>query len=200
MALTGSLALRYMDTDTKWILGMRGISGADTKLWSGESKKTFSKHYDSLLWYGDESILGHKNLERLENFFSIKPKSVGYVSRFKEIIHWQKERIGGATNIVSLPWMTDETKILLGEIYTVLKKIGDRYGGWRFFTNMKDLTSRAKQEKKAIESLPFCGFEQVSDLYFNALQNANLLITYGGYNSQSDVLAVGVPTRRPSTA
>lgn len=191
--LTSSLMLTH-DTDTKWILGMRGISGADTKLWSGESKKTFIKHYDSLLWYGDETILGRENLERLETFFSIQPKSVGYVSRFNEIIHWQKERIGGVTNIVSLPWMTDETKILLGGIYTVLKKIGDRYGRWRFFTNMKDLSNRAKQEKKAIERFPFCGFEQVSDLYFDALKNANLLITYGGYNSLSDVLAAGVPS------
>ena len=58
--LSSSLSLS-LDTDTRWVLGMRSISGDDNKLWSEESKKTFKKHYASLLWYGDMSILGSAN-------------------------------------------------------------------------------------------------------------------------------------------
>ena len=81
-----------------------------------------------------------------------------------------------------------------GEIVNTLKKMGDRYGHWRFFVNMKGLSNHAAQEKEVIENLPFCSFEQLSDQYFNALKNANLLITYGGYNSLCDVIAAGVPS------
>ncbi len=191
--LSSSLILS-LDTDTRWVLGMRSISGDDNKLWSEESRRTVKKHYDSLLWYGDKSILGSANRDRLESFFSIQARVTGYVSRFMEIIHWQKDGIKGASNVVSLPWMTKETKNLLNTISGTLKKMGDRYGHWRFFVNMKDLSNHAAQEKEAIENLPFCSFEQLSDQYFNALKNANLLITYGGYNSLCDVIAAGVPS------
>ena len=190
--LSSSLILS-LDTDTRWILGMRSISGDDTKLWSRVSRETFQKHYDSLLWYGDKSILGSENHERLERFFSIQARVTGYVSRFMEIIHWQKDGLKGTSNVVSLPWMTKETKSLLNTISGTLKKIGDRYGNWRFFVNMKDLSNQAAQEKDAIENLTFCSFEQLSDQYFNALTNAKLLITYGGYNSLCDVIVAGVP-------
>lgn len=191
--LSSSLILS-LDTDTRWVLGMRSISGDDNKLWSEESSKTFKKHYDSLLWYGDKSILGSANHDKLESFFSIQARITGYVSRFMEIIHWQQDGIQGASNVVSLPWMTKETKHLLNTISGTLKKLGDRYGHWRFFVNMKGLSNHAAQEKEAIETLPFCSFEQLSDQYFNALKNANLLITYGGYNSLCDVIAAGVPS------
>ena len=190
--LLASLTLS-LDTDTRWVLGMRSISGDDNTLWSGESKKAFKKHYDALLWYGDKTILGSADLERLERFFSIQARDTGYVSRFMEIIHWQKGGFTGESNVVSLPWMTTETKNLLKTISGTLKKLGDRYGHWRFFVNMTDLSNQAAPEKKAIENLPFCSFEQLSDQYFNALENANLLITYGGYNSLCDVIAAGVP-------
>ncbi len=191
--LASSLMLSQ-NTDTRWVLGMRSISGNDNKLWSQESKKTFQKYYDALFWYGDESILGSANRERLERFFSSQARGTGYVSRFMEIIHWQEDGIKDASNVVSLPWMTNETKSLLNTISGTLKKMGDKYGHWRFFVNRKDLTSHAAQEKEALENLPFCSFEQVSDQYFNALKNANLLITYGGYNSLCDAIAAGVPT------
>ena len=111
-----------------------------------------------------------------------------------EIIHWQNDSNKDVTNVVSLPWMTKETKNLLNTISGVLKKLGDRYGHWRFFVNKQDLSSHAAREKEALENLPFCSFEQVSDQYFNALKNANLLITYGGYNSLCDALAAGIPS------
>jgi predicted glycosyltransferase len=110
-----------------------------------------------------------------------------------EITHWQKDGIKGAPNVVSLPWMTKATKSLLNTISVTLKKLGAQYGPWRFFVNMKDLSSHAAQEKAAIENLPFCSFEHLSDQYFNALQKAKILITYGGYNSLCDVIAAGVP-------
>lgn len=191
--LSSSLILS-LDTDTRWVLGMRSISGNDNKLWSEESRKTFKKHYDSLLWYGDKSILGCANHERLEGFFSTQAKETGYVSRFMEISHWQKDGIKGASNVVSLPWMTKEGKSLLNTISGTLKKMGNRHGHWRFFVNMRDLSKHAAQEKKAIEKLSFCSFEQLSDQYFNALKNANLLITYGGYNSLCDAITAGVPS------
>ena len=190
--LSSSLILS-LGTDTRWVLGMRSISGEDNKLWSEQSRKTFKKHYDSLLWYGDTLILGSTNRDRLESFFSIQVRATGYVSRFMEITHWQKDGIKGASNVVSLPWMTRETKSLLNAISGVLQKTGDRYGHWRFFVNMKGLSTHAVQEKEALENLPFCSFEQLSDQYFNALKNANLLVTYGGYNSLCDVIASGVP-------
>ncbi len=66
--LSSSLILS-LDTDTRWVLGMRSISGDDKKLWSQESSKTFQEHYDSLLWYGDKAILVNEYQERFERFF-----------------------------------------------------------------------------------------------------------------------------------
>lgn len=182
------------NTDTKWILGIRSIPGGDKVLWSAKSQECFKKHFGSLLWYGDEGLLGPGIPKMLSDHFDIQFKTMGYVSRYKELTYWQQKpssRIGG---VISIPWLTDQTIQLLDEVYMALNKIGDQFGPWHIYTKMANLSQRASKQQQLIETLPFCKFRQLSDLYFSDIQNAKVLISYGGYNSLSDIMAANIPS------
>ena len=51
-----------LETDTQWILGLRGIIGKVEDVWSDLATAIFKQHYCALLWYGDEAVLGQETL------------------------------------------------------------------------------------------------------------------------------------------
>ncbi|MFQ6078218.1 MAG: hypothetical protein ACE5NJ_03670, partial [Thermodesulfobacteriota bacterium] len=59
------------DTDTRWVLGLRGIIGDDKDVWSDYSVQLFKEYYDSILWYGDTNVLGHHYLNMVEHHFGV---------------------------------------------------------------------------------------------------------------------------------
>jgi len=178
------------DTDTRWILGLRGIIGDDKDVWSDYSIQLFKVHYHSILWYGDTNVLGHNSLNAIERHFGVKPVETGYVSRLREIRHLlvpEKDPIAGT---IAIPWGSDATWAFLQNVYSALATIGDTYGQWRLFV--------AREKKDTIQELfkklSFCTVEEVSERYVPSLLNSRVAMLYAGYNSLTDVLAAQIPS------
>lgn len=178
------------DTDTRWVLGLRGIIGDDKDVWSDYSIQLFKVHYHSILWYGDTNVLGHNSLNAIERHFGVKPVETGYVSRLREIRHLlvpEKDPIAGT---IAIPWGSDATWAFLQNVYSALATIGDTYGQWRLFV--------AREKKDTIQELfkklPFCTVEEVSERYVPSLLNSRVAMLYAGYNSLTDVLAAQIPS------
>ena len=173
------------DTDTRWVLGLRGIIGDDKDVWSDHSVQLFKEYYHSILWYGDSNVLGQDYLNAIEHHFGVKPVETGYVSRLSEIKHLivpEKDPIAGT---IPIPWGSDTTWAFMQNIYSALAAIGDKYGRWRLFV--------AREKKDTIQelfkNLSFCTIEEVSEKYVPSLLNSRVAELYGGYNSLTDVLA-----------
>lgn len=180
-------------TSTKWVLGVRGIPGKDESFWSNKSSRIFNNSYSALLWYGDTNVLGDAYQSSLEEHFSTKPYATGYVSRCKEIVHWQQNYNSELEGILSIPWFSAGSMQLLEEFCKFMQKSGERRGKWVIYTKIAELGRNALKQLQEIEKLPCCTLKQISNHYFNDLHKARTLITYGGYNSLSDILAAKIP-------
>ncbi len=181
------------NTSTRWVLGVRGIPGRDKSFWSKNSSNTFSRYYSALLWYGDANVLGDSYQSLLEDHFAVKPHATGYVSRCKEIIHWQQAYGSAVDGILSIPWLSEGSLNLLQAFGTLLHKSDGKLGKWVIYTKVAELARNAGEQLRKIKELPNCSIKQISNQYFNDLHRAKILITYGGYNSLSDVLAAKIP-------
>jgi predicted glycosyltransferase len=178
------------DTDTLWVLGLRGIIGDDKDVWSDYSVTLFKEHYHSILWYGDTNVLGHDYLNTVERHFGVQPVETGYVSRLREIRHLiapEKDPIAGT---IAIPWGSDATWAFIRNIRSALAVINDTYGRWRLFV--------AGEKKDTIQelfkNLSFCTVEEVSERYVPSLLNSKVSMIYAGYNSLIDVLAAQIPS------
>lgn len=178
------------DTDTRWVLGLRGIIGDDKDVWSDYSVQLFKEYYDSILWYGDTNVLGHHYLNMVEHHFGVKPVETGYVSRLREIKHviaLEKDPIAGT---IAIPWGNEATWAFMQNISSALATIGDTYGRWRLFV--------AREKKDTIQelfkNLFCCTVEEVSERYVPSLLNSKVAMVYAGYNSLTDVLAAQIPS------
>ncbi len=182
------------ETDTIWILGIRAVVGEVAAIWSELSKKAFEEHYHSLLWYGDEKVLGNEILNTIGQYFSKKPIVTGYVSRFLEMKHWTPYHSGKYAGTIAVPWLSETSLTFLENLYKALFELGERYGRWKIFVDLKKLEAVANSIKLQFYDLPYCSVEKVSDRYLAALANSRVALIYGGYNSLTDIMAAKVPS------
>ncbi|MBW2513970.1 MAG: hypothetical protein JRE21_05310, partial [Deltaproteobacteria bacterium] len=94
------------DSDTVWVLGVRGWVGSVPQVWSDMAKKSFAEHYRHLLWYGDSRLLGDSQPGTLKRHFAIQPLETGYVCRVSELNQWlpvQSNREDPLAGIISIP-------------------------------------------------------------------------------------------------
>jgi predicted glycosyltransferase len=181
-------------TDTIWILGIRAVVGKVATIWSELSKNTFKDYYHSLLWYGDKRILGDEIPQAIGQYFDTKPISTGYVSRFLELRHWASytsERFAGT---IAVPWLSELSVRLLGNLHGALLEVGDHHGRWVIFTDLNRLEAEDQKIKLKFDDLSACKLENISDQYLASLANSKVAMIYGGYNSLTDIMAAGVPT------
>ena len=174
-------------SDTIWILGVRGVVGQVEDVWSRRAADIFAEHYKALFWYGDDSILGRKPLDELRNHFGVVPRVAGYVSRLKEVRHWQKApapRGNGYAGTIAIPWDTDTSTSVVKDIAVAMERIGDQYGPWELF-----LSNGADQ----FEHLTYCNAQKPGTRYLSTLPKSKVAIIYGGYNSITDVLVTCIP-------
>lgn len=180
-------------TDTTWLLGIRAVIGEVAGLMSALSKNIFKTHYHSLLWYGDDHILGPDLVKSVEEYFETRPIVAGYISRFAEMKHWSayiSERYAGT---IAIPWLSENSLALLASLARALVEIGERYGKWIIFTDIHELKKVAHNVKRQFEGIAHCVVENVSDQYLAALANSRTAMVYGGYNSLTDIMAANVP-------
>ena len=184
------------DTDTTWVLGVRGWVGRVPQVWSGTAKKLFSKHYRHLLWYGDSRLLGESQPSTLKSHFAVQPLETGYVCRISELDQWlpvQHHPNDHLAGIFSVPWLGENTENVIKQIYHALDKIGSKYGIWRLFVGSPDDFSLQKKIHSLFEKLSFCKITPASEQYRQALLKANTAVIYGGYNSLSDIFYANIP-------
>lgn len=184
------------DTDTRWVLGVRGWVGRVPQVWSDTAKKLFSEHYRHLLWYGDSRLLGEAQPSALKSHFSVQPLETGYVCRISELDQWlpvQHHPNDHLAGIFSVPWLGENTENVIKQIYHALDKIGSKYGIWRLFVGSPDDYSLQKKIHSLFEKLSFCKITPASEQYREALMKAKTAVIYGGYNSLSDIFYANIP-------
>jgi predicted glycosyltransferase len=182
------------EADTIWILGIRAVVGEVAAIWSALSKKAFKEHYHALLWYGDENVLGNEIPNAIGQYFATNPTVTGYVSRFLELEHWTPYNSGKYAGTIAVPWLSQTSLTFLENLYKALSELGERYGRWKIFTDLKRIEAAANTIKLQFDDLPYCSVENVSDRYLSALANSRVALIYGGYNSLTDIMAAKVPS------
>ena len=181
-------------TDTIWILGIRAVVGEVAAIWSALSKNAFQEHYHSLLWYGDEKVLGGEIPDAIGQYFATNPIVTGYVSRFLEMKHWTPYDSGKYAGTIAVPWLSETSLTFLENLYKALYELGEGYGRWKIFTDLKKIEAEADKIKIKFDDIPYCTVENVSDRYLATLANSRVAIIYGGYNSLTDIMAAKIPS------
>jgi predicted glycosyltransferase len=179
-----------------WILGVRGIVGDVSGVWSTLAQTLFKKHYHALLWYGDENVLGKDYKAALHRHFGITAVETGYISRLSELKHSAHPKSTAKKNIagtISIPWAGKNFSPILNYIAEALNAIGASYGNWYLFTDVQMALMQNAQDLKNFSNLSFCKIMPTGASYANALLNSKAAIIYGGYNSLTDVLYAEVP-------
>ena len=182
------------EADTIWILGIRAVVGEVAAIWSEMSKNAFKEHYHSLLWYGDKKVLGNEIPNAIGQYFSTNPIVTGYVSRFLELKHWAPYNSGKYAGTIAVPWLSETSLTFLENLYKALSELGERYGRWKIFSDLKKIEAEANTIKLQFDDTPYCTIENVSDRYLAALSNSRVALIYGGYNSLTDIMAAKVPS------
>ncbi len=179
------------ETDTKWILGVRGVIGAVNQTIAELPASIFASCYNGLLWYGDRLVLGDEHLNLLKNVYQSEPVECGYVSRLGEILQEPKKEkeVGG---VISIPWLGEHSSQYLSSIVDLLERLGDKYGQWKMFVDLCD-EAIDEELKKRLRGLANCTVEKPGKAYVKALATAKIAIIYGGYNSLVDVMYFGIP-------
>lgn len=178
--------------DTTWVLGLRGIIGEDRRLWSPATADLVQRYYQSVLWYGDESLLGSQTRQRISTHFNCEPISVGYVSRLQELRSYVAGTVsegGRPACTISLPWLGEFGDRLLQSLYSAARHIGPEHGDWHLYVpgvSLEPIQSR-------FADLSFCRVEPIGENYLGSLLHSRAALIYGGYNSILDVAAAQVP-------
>jgi predicted glycosyltransferase len=184
------------DTDTVWVLGLRGWVGSVPQVWSETAGRLFSAFYKHLLWYGDSRLLGKDQLSALKSHFAVQPLETGYVSRIFELDQWSSLRHpmdADIAGVVSIPWLGEDTAYVIKQLFHALRNIGPRYGTWRLFVESPENFSSRKWIQNLFAPMPFCKVTPAGEQYRHALLKAKTAVIYGGYNSLTDVFYANIP-------
>jgi predicted glycosyltransferase len=180
-----------------WVLGIRGIVGNVSGVWSTLSQMLFKDHYHSILWYGDKSALGEKHLAAIEQHFAVKPIETGYVSRLGELepaLHFKAKTQPTLAGVISIPWVGENFAKVIRSLFEALQTIGAAAGNWYLFTDIPDAFKHHRRQMQSFGDLPYCQLKQAGPSYMKALIDSKLAIIYGGYNSLTDVIYAKLPS------
>ncbi len=180
-------------TDTTWILGMRGIPGKVSQLRSDLATSVFSKHYHSMLWYGDTQILGTDQIDTIRQQYNVTPVECGYVSRITELMKISTTHFSGSAlaGTISIPWMGENSHAFLLRLAAAIKRIGPQHGTWKLFVDNDHPYSHNIFD--VYDAISFCQIEQPGQRYISALMRSRMALIYGGYNSSVDILSLSLP-------
>lgn len=183
--------------DTQWVLGVRGVVGSVPQVFSGETREIFKKYFHKILWYGDETVLGHNGPDELHRCFGCRPVSCGYVSRLGEriLLHRQTRAVEETkkyAGTVSIPWQGEGTGAVVRNLAAALKAIGPDHGEWRLFIGTSE-NQGGNDPGHWFAGLPGVRVEPPGSRYAPALAQSKAALIYGGYNSVTDILCLNLP-------
>ncbi len=187
---------KTVGSDTKWILGLRAVVGEVGKVWSDLAADLFSAYFSGFIWYGDEKVLGEDEIHRLREHFGKTPFKAGYVSRLKELLACPDQNPDSLKTVknggvISIPWTLGDSRNIYSSIASAVNNMGDRQ--WNFYTG-----GCSKGERQTFLNL----FKSETSVklhsfgpgFIQDLREARVAVIYGGYNSLTDVMAVGIPS------
>ncbi|WP_457574382.1 hypothetical protein [Desulfolithobacter sp.] len=181
---------------TRWILGIRGVTGSVPQTRSDLAAELFRSSYHGLLWYGDSRVLGTDHLKQLRQRFGTEPVECGYVSRLAQQLHFMAGSPPGTdpplAGTVAIPWQGEQTLQFLSLLPEVLHRLGPDLGPWIIFA--QELSDPLWQKHlDSLRGLDHVRVEPISANYVQALVNSRTAVIYGGYNSVVDILQTGIP-------
>jgi len=178
---------------TLLVLGLRGIVGEVKQIRSDISASTFKQHYHSLLWYGDSTVLGSDEKEKIGKMYETTPHECGYVSRLREVSYYlDKPHQKRALTTISIPWIGEKTTSFLESLFTSISRMVDQEQYFHLY--LDSVHEQSGSFYTLFESLPNCSVFQPGKEYVTSLLSSQSAIIYGGYNSLVDVMSLSLPS------
>ena len=193
--LVSAMSLKE-NSDTLWVLGVRGVVGAVRQARSELAATLFKDHYHALLWYGDSSVLGRSHCEQLRQQYATEPVECGYVLRLAEFAISNRRQLDRGemfAGTISVPWLGEKSMDFLKILAVVLKKIPKKYGRWWLFIDTESSFKVGQTIKQLFEGIDNCQLEPPGVMYVSALLHSKTAVIYGGYNSLMDVIHAKIP-------
>jgi predicted glycosyltransferase len=184
------------NSDIYWVLGMRGVVGDVAGVWSDEAVSAFRRSYKDILWYGDPTVLGDKIPERIAQHFGRKPIATGYVSRLAEWCQLTSDAHTDEASLaatVSIPWIGEHTLPFLQALLRAAEEIGPSAGDWHVYLGRSRGKLSTQDAEEGFQRLPHCRLFEPGDGYLSSLLQSRMAVIYGGYNSLTDLLYLGLP-------
>ncbi|MGW8195610.1 MAG: hypothetical protein ACWGOX_15235 [Desulforhopalus sp.] len=185
------------NTDTRWVLGIRGVVGAVKQAGSMVAQELYRQYYQALLWYGDSGVLGNSHLALLEKQYGSVPQECGYVSRLAEVAAWSNGEQGHQKRLagtISVPWLGEKSMDFLVQLAEALKKIPAGLGPWKLFVGSDNSPVPHPRITALFGPLSHCCLEPPGAGYGPSLLRSKSAVIYGGYNSLMDVLHARIPS------
>lgn len=184
------------NSDIHWVLGMRGVIGDVTGVWSDDAVSVFRRCYKDIMWYGDRTVLGDKTPDRIGQHFGRKPIATGYVSRLAEWCQLPSDAHADQAPLaatVSIPWIGEHTLPFLQALLRAAEEIGPSAGEWHIYLGRSRGGLSTQDAEEGFQRLPHCRLFEPGDGYLSSLMQSRMAVIYGGYNSLTDLLYLGIP-------
>lgn len=184
------------NSDIHWVLGMRGVIGDVTGVWSDNAVSVFRRCYKDILWYGDRTVLGDKTPDRIAQHFGRKPIATGYVSRLAEWCQLTSDAHADQAPLaatVSIPWIGEHTPPFLQALLRAAEEIGPSAGEWHIYLGRSRGGLSTQDAEEGFQRLSHCRLFEPGDGYLSSLMQSRMAVIYGGYNSLTDLLYLGLP-------
>lgn len=186
--------------ETRWVLGVRGITGSVKQVQSPLAATVFQDHYCGLLWYGDSTVLGTAHRDQLSAQFNTNALETGYVSRFIELQHlrdYQQGKPGESrpplAGTISIPWFGESGRRTAAAIARALRALGSEGGRWHIYLGQQNRQGKQPPAEELFTGLAHCRVRPFGQQYAWSLLRSRVALIYGGYNSLVDCLAAQVP-------
>ncbi len=190
-------ALSVSASNTKWVLGVRGVVGSVAQARSNLARQIFTDHYHALFWYGDSSVLGVSHCQQLQDQYGREPLECGYVVRLAELCFSNKglrnsaEKLAGT---ISIPWLGEKSMAFLTCLAKALKNIPISLGRWHLFAGSGGSGRVRAGIANLFSGMENCHIESPGLRYVSSLLRSKTALVYGGYNSLMDIIYCGMPS------
>ncbi len=184
------------NTDTIWVLGVRGVVGAVAQASSELAAAMFTEHYRTLFWYGDSTVLGPSHCRLLRQQYGVDPVECGYVLRLAEFAVWNDQLPAveaPSAGTIAVPWLGEGSRGFLARLAEALLKIPASFGRWNIFIDTGADPGLARAVGELFQSISHCRVEPPGSGYVRSLLHSKTALVYGGYNSLMDILYTRLP-------
>ena len=178
-------------------VGLRAVIGNVKGVWSETATETVQNFYTDILWYGDPVVLGDDMAAQIAAQFGRVPRATGYVSRLAEWCQVNPSphpvNFPLLAGTVSMPWIGEYSAGFLEALVIAIERIGPAVGQWYFFLGRSAGNVAMNRVVDKLRRLSYCRVFDPGEDYLHALMRSRMAVTYGGYNSLTDLLYL----RRP---